>query len=73
MSYVRRVLQPGEQVRQICGRGLVASFRCGVPCMIGRTQSDTIPTPFLVPRAAKPAFLHATVIWAQGRPPFAAG
>jgi hypothetical protein len=62
-------LQAATSCGSICGKGLVASFRCGVPCMIGRMQSDTMPTPFVVPRAAKPAFLHATVIWAHARPP----
>ena len=66
-------LQAATSCGSICGKGLVACCRCGVPCMIGRMQSATIPTPFLAPRTEKPACLHATVIWAQGRPPFDAG
>ena len=65
-------LQAATSCGSICGKGLVACFRCGVPCMVGRMQSDTMPTPILAPRTAKPACLHAAAICAQARPPFAA-
>jgi len=48
----------------ICGKAVAC--RLGVPNMIGRIQSDMIPTPLLAPLGTKPARVHAAVIWAQG-------
>ena len=50
----------------ICGKALVACFRCGVPDIIGRIQSDIIARPLLVPLGKKPACVHAALIRAQG-------
>src|SRR6516225_4966693 len=48
------------------GKGLVACSRCGVPTIIGWTQSTAIPTPILAPLGTKPARAHVALIWAQG-------
>ena len=48
------------------GKGLVARSRCGVPTIIGWTQSTAIPAPILAPLGTKPARAHVALIWAQG-------
>ena len=61
-----RSLHAATTCGSICGKALVACFRCGVPNIIGRMQSDIIPRPLLVPLGTKPACVHAAVIRAQG-------
>src|SRR6516164_4002103 len=61
-----RFLQAMTSWGSICGKGLVARFRCGAPAMIGRMQSTMIPMPMLAPLGTKPACMHAALIWAHG-------
>ena len=50
------------------GKGLVACSRCGVPTIIGWTQSTAIPMPDLAPFGTNPAPRHAALISAHGPP-----
>jgi hypothetical protein len=59
-------LHADTSCRSICGNGLLALGRCGVPCMMGRTQSTCRPSPDLAPPRTNPACWHAVKISAQG-------
>src|SRR5215469_16825217 len=66
-------LQAATSCGSICGKGLTPCTPCGVPTMIGRMQSTTIPAPLLAPWGTKPACLHAAAICAHAPPFFGAG
>ena len=61
-----RSLHAATTSGSICGKALVACFRCGVSVIIGRMQSNMMPSPLLAPLRTKPAWLHAALILAQG-------
>jgi hypothetical protein len=61
-----RILHAATTCGSISGKAFVASFRCGVPTIIGRIQSTAIPRPALAPLGTKPACEHAAAIRAQG-------
>src|SRR5262249_21427212 len=50
----------------ICGNGLLALGRCGVPCISGRPQSTCRPSPDLAPPRTNPACWQVAKISAQG-------
>jgi hypothetical protein len=66
-------LQAATSCGSICDKGLAPCTPCGVPTMIGRMQSTTIPAPLLAPWGTKPACLHAAAICAHGPPLFGVG
>jgi hypothetical protein len=61
-----RSLHAATTSGSICGKALVACFRCGVSVIIGRMQSNMMPSPLLAALRTKPAWLHAALILAQG-------
>jgi len=66
-------LQAATSCGSICGKGFTPCTPCGVPTMIGRMQSTTIPMPLLAPLRTKPACWHAAAIWAHGPALFGTG
>jgi hypothetical protein len=44
-----RSLHAATTSGSICGKALVACFRCGVSVIIGRMQSNMMPSPLLAP------------------------
>src|SRR6516225_8554022 len=71
-----RILHAATTCGSISGKAFVASFRCGVPTIIGRIQSTAIPRPTLAPLGTKPACVHAVCnqvaeykFWSENEPP----
>jgi hypothetical protein len=62
-----RAWQAATSCGSIGGKGLLAFGRCGVPRMIGATQSAIRPLPSLAPPRTKPASWQAAVMSTQGR------